>query len=267
VKLAVLGSPVANSLSPVMHRAALRHAGIDGDYVARDVDGSGFAAAVGDMRAGRLHGANVTMPHKPRAYETCEVRSELAEHVGAVNTLSLRHGKVAGDNTDVLGIKQAWKAAGLPEGGRVTIIGSGGAAAAALVALDGMQIQVVARRPKAADTIVQRVGVVAGVLPWGPPPPDTVVVNATPIGMQGESIEQEWLAQARGLLDMAYGLSVTPAVRLMRERGRPVAEGLDMLVRQAVASFEIWTGATIQPEVMRAAAERELARRATSKEP
>jgi shikimate dehydrogenase len=258
---AVFGSPVAHSLSPAMHRAALAAAGINGDYVARDVDAAGFGVGIEELGSGRLDGINVTMPHKARAYEACEIRSPLAVRAGAVNTLYRDGGHIAGDNTDIIGIREAWRQAALPPGGRVAVLGAGGAAAAALLALDGMQIQVVARRLDAAREIIERTGVVAGVLPWDRPPQHSVVVNATPIGMKGEPLADEILSTARGLLDMAYGDADTPSVQLMREKGLPVAEGLDMLVGQAVASFRIWTGVRVSPTVMRKAALAELARR------
>jgi len=258
---AVLGSPVAHSLSPAMHRAALARAGIDGDYVAREVDAAGFAAAIEEIRTGRLNGANVTMPHKALAFGSCDLPSPLAGRAGAVNTLSLRDGRVAGDNTDVAGIRQAWDRAGIPAGAGVTILGAGGAAAAALLALEGMQLQVVARRPDLAVKMIDRTGVFAGVRSWDDPPGDTVVVNATPIGMHGERLDDRILGDARGLLDMAYGDADTPAVRFMKQQGLPFADGLDMLVGQAVAAFEIWTGVSVDPEVMRSAARRELSRR------
>lgn len=262
MKLAVLGSPVAHSLSPVMHQAALAHFGIAGEYVARDVDAAGFLQAVAELRHGELEGANVTMPHKGLAYRSSDARSEWAERAGAVNTMSRSSdGRVLGYNTDVFGIRAAWQWAGLPGEGSVTILGAGGAAAAALVALEGRGLCVMARDVAKAQAVIDRTGVAARSMAWGRPHGDGVIVNATPIGMAGESLGDDVLAPATGLLDMAYRDIETPAVRAMRASGRPVAEGLDMLVGQAVAAFEIWTGLAVDPEVMRDAARTELDRR------
>lgn len=261
MRFALFGSPVAHSLSPAMHRAALAAAGIEGDYVARDVDAEGFRRGIEELRSGQLDGINVTMPHKTHAYQACEIHSPDAARAGAVNTLFHDEGRVAGDNTDITGIREAWQGSGMPAGGRVAVLGAGGAAAAALLALDGMQIQVVARRREAAQAIIDRTGVVAGVLPWDDPPQHVIVVNATPIGMRGECLDDRILSTAHGLLDMAYGNADTPSVRIMRDRGLPVADGLDMLVGQAAASFRIWTGVSVSRGVMRDAARAELARR------
>ena len=264
MKLALLGSPVLHSLSPAMHRAAFANVGLEGDYVARDVDSAAFSEAVEEIRSGVLHGANVTMPHKPAAYAACDETSHRTVRVGAVNTLSLRNGLIVGDNTDIEGVRYAWRAAGLPPHEPVVILGAGGAAAAALVATTDQRQYIVARRPNAAGDLVARTGLAAEVVAWGDPIPKGVVVNATSVGMRGEAQPQDVVDAATGLLDMAYGDVPTPAVRLARDRGIPVADGLDMLVGQAAASFHIWTGVGVAASVFRIAAEEELLKRAGS---
>ncbi|MCP3996449.1 MAG: shikimate dehydrogenase [bacterium] len=261
MKLAVLGSPVAHSLSPVMHRAALAAVGISGTYVAIEVDAASFASELDGLRKGDLDGANVTMPHKSRAFSLCDVRSRLAERAGAVNTLVLRDSELVGENTDVSGIRSAWRWAQLPEEAPINIVGSGGAAAAALIALEGRELRITARRESATRGLVESTGVQAAVVPWGETMSEAVLVNATPIGMRGEQLPKYLLNSAVGLFDMAYGDAPTPAVVVAQRSGMPVAVGLDMLIGQAVSSFGIWTGYDIEPSVMRVAAEQELSRR------
>lgn len=261
MKLAIFGSPVGHSLSPAMHRAALAAAGLTGDYETRDVDHAGFLEGVVEIRNGGLNGANVTMPHKMVAYELCDEMSSDAARAGAVNTLRLRDGSLCGENTDILGIRSAWALRALPDDGPVVILGAGGAAAAAQVALEGRDIYLLARRPEAAQQTARRVGAGAQVLGWGESVPRGVVVNATSLGMHGELLPEYLLESAVGLLDMTYGESPTPAVTTLRAGGLPVADGLDMLVGQAVGSFAIWTGIDVDAGVFRLAAEQELARR------
>lgn len=261
MKLAIYGSPIGHSLSPAMHNAALRVAGIAGEYRLCDVDASGFELGVQDVRSGFVDGANVTMPHKHRAFELCDEVSATAERAGAVNTLSGGIGKVVGDNTDVAGIRSAWLERGLPTDGPVIILGSGGAAAATQVALDGREIVVVARRPEVAEAAVKKLRSGAQVVGWGNAIPPGTIVNATSIGMAGEKLPKYLLESATGLLDMSYGDKPTPSVETLRKRGVPVADGLDMLVGQAVGSFAIWTGVDVDPAVFRTAAEQELAKR------
>lgn len=247
-----------------MHRAAMAHIGLAGDYEARDVDPGGFRASLGEIRDGFLAGANVTMPHKQLARESCDQVSARAMRVRAVNTIVMRDGVLAGENTDIEGVQAAWVAGKLPDDQPVVILGSGGAAAAALVATQERTQFVVARRPQHAEALVNHVGLDATVCRWGDEVPPGVVVNATSLGMRGESLPVATLDAASGLLDMAYGDNETPAVALLRDRGIPVADGLDMLVGQAVGSFQIWTGTNIAPEVLRRAAEDELLKRSQS---
>ena len=150
MRFAVLGSPVSHSLSPVIHTAALDALGIDGEYMAREVDESGLAAALAEIRSAALDGANVTMPHKAAAAAGSDRLEGAARRLGVVNTLSLEGSELVGRNTDAPGIADAWERRGLPVGGPVHVLGGGGAARAALLALEDRDLFVSTRRPGAA---------------------------------------------------------------------------------------------------------------------
>lgn len=252
MRLALLGDPVDHSRSPAIHAAALRHLGIDGDYRAIRTDGAGVAAAVERIRRGDLVGANVTMPLKRVALDAVDTASLEAIRAGAVNTILLHDGGVRGDNTDVAGIGDVWEHRGLDADAPVLVLGAGGAAGAVLVALDGRHISLSARRLDAAVALTLGTGVAATTVPWGEPVAGAVVVNATPLGMHGESLPEDVLAAATGLFDLAYGDAVTPAVEWAAGR-IPVADGIDHLVAQAARSFTLWTGLAAPREVMEAA--------------
>jgi shikimate dehydrogenase len=142
----------------------------------------------------------------------------------------------------------------LPTVGPILILGAGGAAAAACVALTDRPIYLAARRFGAGADLAQQLGITIGEVHWGVPVIDSVVVNCTPIGMQGEALSVDVLATSSGLFDMAYGSEATPAVQVVRDAGLPVVEGLDLLVAQAARSFRIWTGVNPPVAVMRKAA-------------
>ncbi len=254
LRLAVLGDPVAHSLSPVMHEAALQAVGMVGTYVARRVDREGMRAAASEMRRGLLDGANITMPHKALAARLADTLTPAARQAGSVNTWIAEGGRILGDTTDVPGIGVAWRRCRLPLDRAVVVLGAGGAAAAALVALAGRDLYVSSRRPEAARTLVDRVAVEARILPWGESIPDAVVVNATPLGMGGESLPPGLVEHAAGLFDMAYGGGETPAVRTARDRGIPVADGVAMLAAQAEIAFRAWTGVDSPPGLMESVA-------------
>ncbi len=253
MRLILLGDPVEHSRSPRIHTAALTAAGLEGEYRARKVGPDGVRIAVAELRRGELDGANVTMPHKELAAALCDRRSTEADQAGSVNTLVPEEGSVVGYSTDVDGIRAAWSWAALPTGQPVLLLGSGGAAAACLVALQGQEVWVTGRRPTRVSRLLERVPLAAGTVPWEQPLPGAVVVNATPLGMAGEALPAGVMEGMVGLFDMAYGDSATPAVAAARRRGVPAATGLDLLLAQAAASFELWTGVSAPLEVMRAA--------------
>lgn len=250
LQLVVLGDPVDHSLSPRIHAAALAATGIEGKYAARRVDAQGMKEAVAELRVGGLDGANVTMPHKWVAYQLADEAGPDATRASSVNTLLRRGSNVVGESTDVEGIRRAWGS--LPDGPAL-LLGAGGAAAAALLALEGRPLTVTARRREAAQALLERTGVEGTVLGWAEALPGAVVVNATPIGMGSEVLPPGLLEAASGLFEMPYGKGPTAAATTARELGIPVVEGVEMLLQQAALSFEMWTGVTAPIPAMRTA--------------
>lgn len=252
LSLAVLGTPISHSRSPRIHQAALDHLGLAGTYEALDVDEPGMRTAAGWLRTGRLSGANITMPHKELAYTLCDHVEGPANRARSVNTWVGVGGHIVGHSTDIPGVVATWTRRGLGDG-PVLILGSGGAAAAALVALEGRHLLVSARRPEAGRRLIELTGSSARMTPWGQGH-RAVVVNATPIGMRGEPLPSRVLAMASGLFEMAYGPQPTPATLECLQRHLPHADGIDLLVNQAALSFELWTGVAPPLDVMEHAA-------------
>ncbi len=253
MRLVLLGDPVDHSRSPAIQSAALEASGIEGTYVARRVDEAGMVVAVDEIRYGRLDGANVTMPHKQLAFELADRVAGAALRSGAVNTLVRDEGEVWGHNTDIDGIQAVWATAGFSDDAPVLILGTGGTAAGAVVAVAERTVAISGRRAEAATDLLARVRVDGTVVPWGGGVEGAVVINATPLGMKGESISGEVLAGACGFFDLTYGPDESPSVLRARGLGIPVADGRDMLLAQAAAAFEIWTGVPAPVEVMRSA--------------
>jgi shikimate dehydrogenase len=220
--VALLGQPVAGSLSPRMQNAAFAARALDWAYLACEVAPEGLAAAVGGLVALGFEGANVTAPHKEAAAELCD------EAEGpAVNTLVFREGRVLGFNTDkaiVAGV----------EAERVCLIGAGGAAKALLSALPG-EVRLFSRRGA-----------------WPPDASDAdLIVNATPV--RDELFVEPRAGQT--VVDLAYRADRSPTalVAAAREAGCEVVDGFEALVRQGAASFELWTGVPAPVDVMQAA--------------
>lgn len=247
----LLGSPVAHSRSPRIHRAALAACGIQGDYEPREVDATGFADACAELRTGVLDGANVTMPFKRSAFGACELLDLDARRAGAVNTLAVRDQALTGWNTDITAVRAALEDF---TASVVLVLGAGGAAAAAAAAATGRAIRVAARDARAGEALAHRIGEGVAPAPWGVPVEGAVVVNATPLGMRGETLPPGVVEAAAGLIDLAYGPAETPAVTAARSRGVPAVDGIAVLVGQAAASFEIWTGVPAPRDAMERAA-------------
>lgn len=240
-----------------MHNAVLVSLGLGGVYSRRRVDKQGMKEAAGQMRVGALHGANITMPHKGVAARLADRLSTDADRAGSVNTWTLQgDGRLTGHSTDVEAVRRVWVKAGLPTDCPVLVVGAGGAAAAAMIAMEDRELWCSARRSEAVSLLAERVDVFFRPLPWGKSLLGAVVVNATPLGMRGGELPVALLERAEGLFDMAYRAdrSPTAAFGWMTEHRLPASDGLAMLAAQAEASFEMWTGRRSPTGVMERAA-------------
>lgn len=253
----VVGRPVAHSLSPVIHNAWLAAAGIDGVYVAFAPDADGFPRLAEGFRGGAVRGVNVTVPFKEQALALADSSSEAAHLAGAANVLLFEpDGRIHADNTDGAGLLKAfavqapaWNAASGP----VTVLGAGGAArgaAAALLLAGAPSVFVVNRTLAKAETIAAALGprVTALGLPQAGEAlsVSTAVINATSAGLEGaEGLDVPLEATTPGavVMDMVYKPLVTPFLRRAQVLGRPIVDGLEMLIRQAEPSFEAFFGA------------------------
>ena len=265
----VLGWPLDHTLSPVIHNAAFRTAGIDCVYLAWPVPPEYLEQAVAGLRALGATGANLTMPHKQAVLEHLDDLSEEARALGAVNTIHRGGERLVGYNTDVSGFREFIEDdAGIAIADRtVAVIGAGGAARAvvkALAQLRAGKIVIVARDPERAAEVAAIGGSIASVEEAGGAEDHIgsadVVVNATPAGMDGRTdpVPGASFRPDQVVVDLIYSPPTTPLMRRARAAGAEVWGGLGMLVRQAAASFSIWTGREPSLETMSAAAVRAI---------
>jgi shikimate dehydrogenase len=257
----LIGDPVAHSRSPAILNAAYREAGLNWVYVAFPVPVGGGGDAVKGARALHLAGLTVTMPHKADAAWACDDLTADARALSAVNVVTVHDdGRLAGASTDGEGFLRSVRDEGFdPAGTDVLVAGAGGAARAVVLALGGAgaRVTVAARRRAAADTA-------AGLVPGGhgatladvDPGVFALVVNATPLGMQGEPgpVPVERLNPGQLVVDTVYHPMETPFLAAARARGIHAVNGIGMLVHQAALAFELWTGVDAPLAVMRTAA-------------
>lgn len=254
--LVILGHPIAHSLSPRFQNAALVHERLAVRYDGRDVAPPLLEKALAACREEHI-GGNVTIPHKEAVAARAGRLTPRAARAGAVNTFWWERGSLIGHNTDVDGILATITAL-LPRGlhGPVVLLGSGGSAAAVLVALAEMQadgIHVLARNHERATALVERVGLMAHVHDFPPAvkPHDeytallssaALVINTTPVGMQDEHqpVSVHRLGPQTTVFDLVYKPAGTTWVRAARAHGLKAEDGLRMLVEQGAAAFETW---------------------------
>ncbi len=261
---AVLGLPVAHSLSPVIHNAAFAALDMDWTYVALPVEPGMVPAAVTGLRALGIVGANVTMPHKEAVADVMDELTDDAARLRAVNTIEMRGGVLVGHNTDAPGFARFLEHdAGFDPAGRTALLfGAGGAARACALALAraGLTRIVVALREPA------RARALADALDGYPTVVDVVafddaaeveadlVVNGTPLGAHGETIALPRVGPDALVVDLLYRPASTPLQQAARATGAKAFGGLGLLLHQAALSFELWTGRPAPLEVMSAAA-------------
>lgn len=280
-RIALLGHPVAHSISPRFQQAALDALGIAATYEAWDTPEEEVAIAVERLRSGDLLGANVTVPHKVAVMRLVDRPDALAERVGAVNTVVNRNGVLEATNTDVTGILRTFEGAEVPLAGKqVALIGAGGAARAVVVAMrqaGAARVTIVNRTQARAEELAPLAG---DELDLRFAPLDEadatfrstlrnaeIVVQSTSVGMRHGGAEDASpvpsgaIGSGQVAFDLVYVPEATPFLRDAAAHGAVAIGGLDMLVHQGAAAFQLWTGRAAPMEVMFRAARAALAER------
>jgi len=250
----IIGWPVGHSRSPLIHNYWLKLYGIAGEYRREAIPPDAFAAFVKNLAARGYVGANVTLPHKEAALALSQP-DDRAEAVGAANTLWLDGGSLRSTNTDVEGFLDNLDACA-PHWDRdlqtAVVLGAGGAARAVvygLVLRRVARIMVVNRSVDRAEALRQRFGERVHAIPWeerdGLLADAGLVVNATTLGMErhgGLTLDIGRLPGHALVADLVYVPLLTPLLATARARGLRTADGLGMLLHQAVRGFTLWFG-------------------------
>lgn len=264
---AVLGSPIAHSLSPAMHRAAYRELGLDWRYEAVEVVAGGLATFVGSL-GDDVRGLSVTAPLKREAAVVGHQRTDDVEVLGVANTLVVEDGFISAYNTDVPGAVAAVEEIGIKPPVTARILGGGATAASVALALLRMgveEITFVVRDPSRAaeaEAVARGHGVGVSVRLLDEPLIDRVdlLVSTLPGGAIGAR-SHELVDSSRAVFDVVYDPWPTALGRAADEAGVPVVSGLDLLAHQAVLQIELMTGSSVSPQLLRDAALAELSAR------
>jgi len=275
--IGVFGYPVTHTLSPAMQNAAIESLGLDMIYLPFSVEPSKLKEAISAVRAFKMVGVNLTIPHKEAVMEHLDEISDEARIIGAVNTIVNDDGRLIGHNTDGRGYLQSVREeTGFdPAGKSIVVIGAGGAARGLInaLAMGGAATIAIANR-----TLRRAEGLAAEFQPLYPavavtPLPlegaalgrtlqsASLVVNTTSLGMEGKGsvdIDLEKLPKSAIVSDIVYNPRTTTLLSRATDLGLATHGGLGMLVCQGALGFTLWTGRKAPVAIMRSAAEEAL---------
>jgi shikimate dehydrogenase len=274
MKAAVLGKPIAHSLSPALHRAAYRELGLDDwTYDLVECDEAGLAGYV-ESRDREWAGLSLTMPLKAAVLPLLDHADLMSAATGGANTVVFRPEGRYGYNTDVQGIVDALTEAGAPAPGAVTIIGAGATACSALAAvgeLGAPGADVILRDPARAGAVLataEKLGLTVRLRPFedqkqGDAVVPDLLISTVPAGAPNLFSERTLISRTRpmAVMDVVYHPWPTPLALAAAAAGAIVASGFALLLHQAAAQFELMTGKPAPLEAMRQAGQAELASR------
>ena len=265
----VIGHPIGHSLSPAMHAAAIRAAGLDAVYTAIDTSPQHLAPILQALIFSGVEGLNVTVPLKERILPLLNRVDPEAAAVGAINTVVIRDRKTIGFNTDGIGFRRAIQELGVRPH-RTILLGAGGAARAVaweLTRVPGSCVTIANRHPARARALARwlarrrpRACVEASSLRGVALDGVQLVVNATTLGMRAADalpIDPKQLRRGMVVYDLVYTRE-TPLVSAARRRGCVAVGGLSMLLYQGAESFRLWFHRDPPIDVMRKALEQVL---------
>lgn len=260
----LLGYPVSHSISPQIHNHAFRNLGLNYVYIPLPVAPESFHTAIHALRAFKIAGANVTIPHKQQAVHYCDVISELSARTGTVNTIHLRDGLLYGTTTDYEGFRRAVQTMDFDfKGKNVVMLGNGGTARtlASALAFDNeiATLTIAGRNRTKVDNLTQKIhedtGFCVSSCDFSAPEFKSamescdLLVNTTSVGMypylNETPISSTFFHKNMKVFDVIYNPAKTRFLAEAESAGCRVQNGLRMLLYQGLASFRIWTGADV----------------------
>lgn len=256
----IIGDPVEHSLSPRMHNAAYEALGIDAEFVftAAHVKSEDVQTVVDAVRAMDVRGLTVTIPHKVEVMQYLDEIDPIAQNIGAVNTVVNENGKLKGYNTDWLGVVTPLEKYTSLQGKKVAILGAGGAARAMIYGVmeRGATVTIFNRTLEKAQELAAETGAqarslddVADIKNYD------IIMNSTSLGMGKDEdktpLAKEYITANHIVFDAVYVPYETRFLRESKEQGATIIHGIDMLLYQGTAQFELYTGKKAPEEVMR----------------
>jgi shikimate dehydrogenase len=267
----VIGDPIEHSLSPTIQNAAFSHLKLDFVFLAFRVKAADLENALRGMRGLGIHGLNVTMPHKNTVIRCLDKVDSTVKFLGSVNTILNEDGELSGFSMDGVGALKALRENGVElSEKKVLLLGAGGAAKAIAFALakEVGELAILNRSAEKAEALAETLGrtlnkkIVRGALSSDAIAKSLrdsdILINATSVGMHPEVnqsiVPPQWLRSDLAVMDIVYNPVETKLAKDAKAAGAKVISGVEMLIYQGAASFEIWTKRSAPIEVMRRAA-------------
>ncbi len=264
IKTAVIGHPIKHSKSPIIHGYWLDLYGLSGSYEAIDIKPQNIKAQVQDLVNQGYSGFNVTIPHKVSFMALCDEIDDLAKSIGAVNTVTIKNGKLYGTNTDAYGFTQniketvnlnAWDWSF--NQGKAVVLGAGGAAKAITYALiqEGVQEIIITNRTREkAEELAKLDKSKISVIDWEKRNQvlenANLIINTTSLGMNAKpplDIDLSLAPKNALVTDIVYSPLYTDLLNQAKSKDLRIVTGIGMLLYQARAGFELWNG--VMPDV------------------
>lgn len=278
-KLAVIGDPIAHSLSPVLQNFLIRRFALPFTYEALHIRPNELPEMMQRLRRGEFRGINVTLPHKQTVLSFLDELDATAARIGAVNTIVVKYGKLRGYNTDASGFGRSVESAGIAVANRIAfVLGAGGAARAVIFALLQAQVEkiiVCNRSPERATMLLAAFATHAAPrrlqsVPW----PERaewlknnevhLLVNTTRVGMHPHDDEAPLpdyvCSKPMAVVDLVYNPVQTKFLHAAHSAGAKIVNGLGMLIYQGVAALELWCGKKLESGEIASNLENELMR-------
>lgn len=254
---AVLGNPVAHSLSPVMHNAAFAHTGINAVYLAFKV--TDLQSAISGIKSMGIQGVSITIPHKVEVMKYLDAIDPVAKEIGAVNTIINQKGFLNGYNTDGIGAVQALKEHIDLKNQSVAILGAGGAARAIgfSVVKHGATVTIFNRTPSKGEQLAKDLNADYYPLSDFHKKACKILINTTPVGMipniDCSPIPKHYLEKDMTVMDIVYHPLKTKLLQDAEALGCKTIDGVSMFVYQGAFQFELWTGISAPIDIMKQA--------------
>ncbi|MGQ0377412.1 MAG: shikimate dehydrogenase [Nitrososphaerota archaeon] len=262
---AVIGDPIDHSLSPNLHNAAFRELGLDCTYIAYRIPKGELAAGVESLKSIKIAGFNVTIPHKVEMLKYLDEADDNCNLIGATNTVSNDNGKLKGYNTDMDGFLDPIKKRNIAvKNSNVLLLGAGGAARAIIVAFAKEKASKITIANRTKENVIklaqlaQKLGVDAATKSFqeiDASPQYKFIVNATSIGLKNETtpIPKTCINKDTIVYDIVYMPMNTDLIVQAKKNNATIIYGYEMLLGQAVRSFEIWHGIDAPYDAMKKA--------------